>query len=173
MQHYLNEYYKRSLQKWWNGKRVKIILTLKSKYKYSSPSLSPTRSPKRRNYKPGRFKLPFQKNVLIFHCEPLWRENTKLTACLQPNVTLPSNCVFVKPVHMSIYYTRINNSAFNRAQTVINHSYDSNKWGTFPKVQGVFWPQQWGKMDSEVRRISLYACIDCQSLVGKWSGGKT
>lgn len=60
-------------------------------------------------------------------------------------------------------YTLINKPAFYRTQIVINHSYDSNKWGTFPKVQGVFWPQQWGKMDSEVRRISLYACIDCQS----------
>lgn len=45
------------------------------------PFLQPA-LPKRRNYKPGRFKLPFQKNVLIFHCEPLWRENTKLQDCL-------------------------------------------------------------------------------------------
>lgn len=36
---------------------------------------------------------------------------------------------------MSIYYTRINNSAFNRAQTVINHSYNPINGVHFPKYK--------------------------------------
>lgn len=86
-------------------KKVKIIYQhLKTKYKYSynPPFLQPAPTKKKKLPVQIRFKLPFQKNVLFFHCKPLRRENTILTACLQPNVTQRSNCVF-KTVHMSIY----------------------------------------------------------------------
>lgn len=95
-------------------KKVKIIYQhLKTKYKYSynPPFLQPAPTKKKKLPVQIRFKLPFQKNVLFFHCKPLRRENTILTACLQPNVTQPSNCVF-KTVHMSTYIYALTSRPF-------------------------------------------------------------